>query len=189
MKKEVILEALKNAGVELEEDKLKDFLTEIQVANDSDLKKYKSQIADLETKHQEELKAKDDIIADRDAKIAGFNTTEYEELKTYKADNEAKIKSGKETDAIKTFLKDNKYSCDDVLLSYVTGTIKPEFDDDFKITNTDVVLKGLEEKASQYKIKETTDGAKAITPPNNDKGADTQPKTLRDAFAQKFNIK
>ena len=129
MKKEVILEALKKAGVELEESKLKDFLIEIQVANDSDLKKYKSQIEELETKHQEELKAKDDIIAEKDNTIAGFNTTEYEELKTYKAENEAKIKSSKETDAIKQFLKDNKYSSDEVLLSYIISAIKPEFDD------------------------------------------------------------
>ena len=36
MKKDVILEALKNAGVELEEDKLKEFITAINIANDSD---------------------------------------------------------------------------------------------------------------------------------------------------------
>lgn len=139
-----------------------DFILDL---NGKEIQSFKSQIAELESKHQEELKAKDEVIAEREKTIAGFDTAEFEALKTYKVDNEAKIKAGKEADAVKSFLKANNYSSDDVLLSYITGTIKPEFDEDFKITNSDVVLKGLEEKASQYKITEKTGGASATNPP------------------------
>lgn len=171
MKKESILKALETAGVEIAEDKMSDFLRELHKLNDEDITNVKSksqkeidelkekhatlesEIAQLKETHANELKTKDE-------QLSQFNAEEIAELKQYKADNEAKIKTGKEQDSLKAFLGDNKFSIDDVLLSYVNSNLKPEFDADFKITNGEALLAGLEEKASQYKITETEGGAK-----------------------------
>ena len=115
------------------------------------------------------------------------NREEYNEiieplLKKYKEDNEAKIKTSKENDAIKEFLKSNEFSVDDVLMSYVNSSLKPSFDNDFKITNGEDILKGLNDKASQYKITKTDAGATA-TAPKVDKPVEV------DAFLQGFSGK
>lgn len=188
MKKEVIIEALKKAEIELDEGKLKEFLHDIQVANDADVKGFKLQISDLEAKHAEALKEKEDLIAEKNAQIASFDTAGYEDLKKYKTENEARLLASKQEDAVKAFLKDNQYSSNDVLMTYIMNKIKPEFDDDFKIKNSEAVLAGLNEHAKQYKITEQQSGATATTPPAQ---ADIKatPTTLRDALAQKFNMK
>ena len=171
MKKENILKALQDAGVEIAEDKMSDFLRELHKLNDEDISNVKSksqreidelketyatlesEIAQLKETHANELKIKDE-------QLSQFNAEEIAELKQYKAENEAKIKTGKEQDSLKAFLGDNKFSIDDVLLSYVNSNLKPEFDEDFKITNGETLLADLNEKASQYKITETEGGAK-----------------------------
>lgn len=171
MKKENILKALQDAGVEIAEDKMGDFLRELHKLNDEDITNVKSksqkeidelkekqttlesEIAQLKETHANELKSKDE-------ELSQFNAEEIAELKQYKEDNEAKIKAGKEQDSLKAFLGDNKFSIDDVLMSYVNDKLKPVFDDEFKITNSEELLVGLNEKASQYKITETEGGAK-----------------------------
>lgn len=171
MKKENILKALQEAGVEIAEDKMGDFLRELHKLNDEDITNVKSksqkeidelkekqtalesEIAQLKETHTNELKSKDE-------QLAQFNAEEIAELKQYKEDNEAKIKAGKQSDSLKSFLGDNKFSVDDVLLSFVNDKLKPVYDEDFKITNSEELLAGLNEKASQYKITEEVGGAK-----------------------------
>lgn len=131
-----------------------------------------TEIKTLKETHENELKAKDE-------ELAKFNVEEIADLKKYKETNEAKIKTDKQNEAIKEFLKANEYSVDDVLMSYVNGSLKPDFNDDFKITNSDEILKSLSEKASQYKIAQTEDGARATTPTVE------KPKDV-DAFLQGF---
>lgn len=164
MKKEVILEALKNAGVELEEDKLKEFMNTIHAENGKDLQKYKDDYASLEASKKELEEQFNNKLAEKDAELSKFNLDEINELKKYKEDNELKIKQGKEDSSIKEFLNANKYSSDEILLNYIKGTIKPEFDDNAKITNGEAFLAALEEKASQYKITEEVGGAKPQLP-------------------------
>lgn len=176
MKKDVILEALKNAGVELEEDKLKGFVEAIYIANGLDIERYKTQNAELQeklTQTENDLKTKTDELAkfnveeiDNLKKFKEDNEaslTELEELKKYKEENELKIKQGKETDALKSFLSDNKFSSDEILLNYIRTKLNPEYDDNSKITNADVLLASLNEKAGSYKISEETGGAKPQT--------------------------
>lgn len=134
-----------------------------------------TELANLKETHTAELKAKDE-------ELAKFNADEIVELKKYKEDNEAKIKTSKENDAIKEFLKSNEFSVDDVLMSYVNSSLKPSFDNDFKITNGEDILKGLNDKASQYKITKTDAGATA-TAPKVDKPVEI------DAFLQGFSGK
>ena len=183
MKKESILKALQEAGVEIAEDKMGDFLRELHKLNDEDITNVKSksqkeieelkekhtileqEIAQLKETHTNELKAKDELLSQ-------FNAEEIAELKQYKEDNEAKVKAGKESDSLKTFLTDNKFSVDDVLLSYVNDKLKPVFDDEFKITNSEELLNGLNEKASQYKITETVGGAKPQLPQSKPEALD-----------------
>ena len=171
MKKESILKALQEAGVEIAEDKMGDFLRELHKLNDEDITNVKSksqkeidelkekqsalemELAKIKETHTSELQAKDE-------ELAKFNADEIAELRQYKEDNEAKIKLGKEQDSLKTFLSDNKYSVDEVLLSYVNSNLKPVYDENFKITNSDELLVALNEKANQYKITETVGGAK-----------------------------
>lgn len=173
MKKDVILEALKNAGVELEEDKLKSFVEAINVAKSMDVEKYKTQSNELQeklTKAEEDLKAKSEELSkfnveeiDALKKFREDNEaslTELEELKKYRADNEAKIKLDKEDNALKSFLGENKFSSDEILLNFIRTKLNPEFDDNSKITNTESLLAGLNEKASSYRITEETGGAK-----------------------------
>lgn len=170
MKKENILKALQDAGVEIADDKMGDFLRELHKLNDEDISNVKSksqkeidelkekqtslesEISQLKETHANELKTKDE-------QLAQFNADEIAELKQYKDDNEAKIKATKQSDSLKAFLFDNKFSTDEILLNYVQK-LNPEYDSDFKITNGDVLLADLNEKASQYKITETEGGAK-----------------------------
>lgn len=171
MKKESILKALQEAGVEIAEDKMGDFLRALHILNDEDIANVKAksqkeydelkekhiiletEIAQLKETHSNELKAKDE-------ELSKYNADEIAELKQYKEENEAKIKSGKETESLKEFLTKNNYSVDDVLLSYVNSNLKPVYDDEFKITNNEELLNALNEKAGQYRITETTGGAK-----------------------------
>lgn len=194
MKKESILKALQEAGVEIAEDKMGDFLRELHKLNDEDITNVKSksqkeidelkekhtileqEIAQLKETHTNELKAKDD-------ELAKFNADEIAELKQYKEDNEAKIKAGKESDSLKSFLADNKFSVDDVLMSYVNSNLKPTFDENFKITNSEELLAGLNAKAGQYKITETVGGAKPQQP-------QSKPEVLDEfeaGFDEEFN--
>lgn len=190
MKKDSILKALQEAGVEIAEDKMGDFLRALHILNDEDIANVKSksqkeydelkekhtileqEIEQLKETHINELKAKDE-------ELSKFNADEIAELKQYKEDNEAKIKAGKESDSLKSFLTENKYSVDDVLMSYVNSNLKPEFDENFKITNSEQLLSGLNEKAAQYKITETVGGAKAQLP-------QTKPEIL-DEFEAGFD--
>lgn len=192
MKKESILKALQNAGLEVAEDKLNTFLREIHIANDEDIQTTKAKSAkefeelqerhnslmaemeQLKTTHAEEIKNKDD-------ELAKFNAEEIEELRKYKDDREAEIKVDKQNQSIKEFLSKNEYSVDDVLLSFVNGNLKPEFDNDFKITNSDDILTKLQDKAGQYKIKLEQGGATA-TAPRFEKSAEV------DAFLQGFGV-
>ena len=190
MKKESILKALQNAGLEVAEDKLNTFLREIHIANDEDIQTAKNKSAkefeelqerhnslmaemeQLKTTHAEEIKNKDD-------ELAKFNAEEIEELRKYKDNREAEIKIDKQNQSIKEFLSKNEYSVDDVLLSFVNGNLKPEFDNDFRITNSDDILTKLQDKAGQYKIKSEQGGATA-TAPIFEKPAEV------DAFLQGF---
>lgn len=190
MKKESILKALQNAGLEVAEDKLNTFLREIHIANDEDIQTAKAKSAkefeelqerhnslmaemeQLKTTHAEEIKSKDDALAQ-------FNLEEIEGLRKYKEDREAEIKVDKQNQSIKAFLAKNEYSVDDVLLSFVNSNLKPEFDNDFKITNSDDILTSLQDKAAQYKIKSEQGGATA-TAPRFEKPAEV------DAFLQGF---
>ena len=164
MKKEVILEALKNAGVELEEDKLKEFINVIHAENGKDLQKYKEDYASLEASKKELEEQFNSKLAEKDTELSKFNLDEINELKKYKEDNELRIKQDKEDSSIKEFLTANKYSSDEILLNYIKSTIKPEFDDNSKITNSDAFLAALNEKAGQYKITEEVGGAKPTLP-------------------------
>jgi len=139
------------------------------------------QMAEAQEKHNADLKAKDE-------ELAKFNVEEIEGLKAYKEQNEAKIKTDKQNNSIKEFLKKNEYSVDDVLLSYVSNNMKPSFDENFAITNADELLTGLKTNASQYKITAKEEGAKAMTPQSSEP-AQSSPKTLADAIAQKLNNK
>jgi len=159
MKKDVILEALKNAGIELEEDKLKDFVTAINIANDNDIQKFKKENENLQAKIAEgenNLKLKQE-------ELAKFNVQEIEALRQYKLDNEKRLLEDKHNSILTKFLEDNKYSHDDILLNYITSKLKPEFSDEDKITNGNELLENLEAHAKQYKITETDQGAKATT--------------------------
>lgn len=191
MKKESILKALQNAGLEVAEEKLNTFLREIHIANDEDIQTAKAksakefeelqerhnslmaEIEQLKTTHAEEIKSKDDALAQ-------FNLEEIEGLRKYKEDREAEIKVDKQNQSIKSFLSENEYSVDDVLLTYINSSLKPEFDDDFKITNGDNILAGLGDNAPQYKIKAEQGGATAMTPKH------TKP-VEEDAFLQGFS--
>ena len=193
MKKESILKALQNAGLEIAEDKLNGFLREIHIANDEDIQNEKAKnqksFDELQEKHDalvaemEQLKATHaEEIKSRDDKLATFNADEIAELRKFKEDKEAEAKANRQNDTIRAFLKKNEYSVDDVLMSFVNSNLKPEFDDNFEITNGDNLLNGLNEKASQYKIKAEQGGATA-TAPSFEKPAEV------DAFLQGFGSK
>lgn len=94
MKKDVILDALKNAGVELEQDKLKEFVEAINVANGLDVEKYKSQYNELAGQLREvENKYNELVEATKD-----FETTKAE-LEQFKAEKENNDLLQKITDA------------------------------------------------------------------------------------------
>lgn len=145
MKKDVILDALKNAGVELEQDKLKEFVEAINVANGLDVEKYKNQYNELagqlkqvEGKYNELVEATKDFESTK-AELEQFraekeNQGYLEQISNAKIDNRF---SKFVLNEVKSSLKDGD-KFEDCLANYVKEN--PQFltarQGAFKFTST-----------------------------------------------------
>ena len=177
MKKESILEALKNAGVELEEDKQKAFLQEINKLNGEDIAKAKGdtetlqgQITELQNELNEYKKGGDKYIDEE----------ELNSLREFKKSVDARELKSKQESAIAKLLDDNKFDSKvkSLLTRAVLEDFKPEFDNDFKITNSDKILNDLKTQYKDFVVVENKQGASPV------EHKDDAPK--EDAFISGF---
>lgn len=162
MKKEIILEALKNAGVELPADKQKQFLRAIQTANGLDIENAKKDYAD-KTKELADLKAKyDSDLKQRDDQLKKYNNSEIDELRKFKTDTLNAQKSARQETALKNLIGKEDYHFDkkaiDLLAIASKGKVK--FNDNDEIENADELMAGLVNDYKDFVVSTKVDGAK-----------------------------
>lgn len=162
MKKEVITEALKEAGVELEEAQLKEFVKKLQIANGEDIENAKKDYAEKE-KALAELQAKyDSDIASKDEELKKYGevNSELEELRKFKTDTiESQTKAIRD-EAIAKLIGDDKYKFDKkaIKLLSIASKDKFAFNDANEITNADEVMAGLQNEYADYVVTTSTTG-------------------------------
>lgn len=161
MKRESIIEALEKAGVQLEDDKLKTFIKDIQVANGYDIERAKSdydakinELADLQNKYDAEIKSHEkggDKYVDE---------TELNELRKFKVDTLNAQNKSQQNENIVKFLTDNKFDKKAInLLSMVARDKGAKFNDKNELENPDDFLKTMTNEFSDYLVTETMQGA------------------------------
>lgn len=162
MKKEVITEALKEAGVELEEAQLKEFVKKLQIANGEDIENAKKDyaekekaLADLQAKYDSDIASKDEEL-----KKYGEVNSELEELRKFKTDTiESQTKAIRD-EAIAKLIGDDKYNFDKkaIKLLSIASKDKFAFNDANEITNADEVMAGLQNEYADYVVTTSTTG-------------------------------
>ena len=197
MKREQIIEALKKQGIELEADKEKEFIKELNILNDADIQNAKKdydakdkELAEIKTKHEQEL-------ADKIAELKKYeqggekfvDLTEVEALKKFKTETVEKENKGKQESALLDLLRANKFDAKaEKLLLKAVADYSPEFDDKFQVKNADKIKEALTKDYSSFIVQEQSDGAKATTPPPAN-GASSKTLSLADAIAEKMGQK
>lgn len=166
MKKEVILEALKNAGIELEEDKQKEFIKAIQVANGVDIELAKKdyadkerEIADLKAKYENDLKIKDEALK-------RYNDTEIDELRKFKEQTLLERKNAIQDTALKELIGKDEYKFDKKAIELLSAVAKNDvkFNDNNEITNAEELMSKLTEKYKDFVVSTTVEGANPSQP-------------------------
>lgn len=197
MKREQIIEALKKQGIELEADKEKEFIKELNILNDADIQNAKKdyeakdkELAEIKTKHEQELASK---IAELKKYEQGgekfVDLTEVEALKKFKAETIDKENKGKQESALLELLRANKFDAKaEKLLLKAVADYNPEFDDNFQVKNADKIKEALTKDYSSFIVQEQSDGAKATTPPPAN-GASSKTLSLADAIAENMGQK
>lgn len=169
MKKEAILTILKNAGIELEAEKEKEFLLELNKLNDADIQNAKKDYTTKETELAD-LKAKyESDIALKDAELKKFqeggenyiDKTELDELRTFKNNTIAEKTKTAQANAIEKLVGDEKYKFDkkSVKLISIATKDKFQFNEQNEITNVDEVMAELQKDYADYIVTETVKGA------------------------------
>lgn len=159
MKKDVILEALKNAGVELEDDKLKEFIKAIQVANGEDIENAKK---DYATKEQEIAELKGTIAQkEEELKKVAETNVELEDLRKFKADVIGEQKRVSQSSAIEKLIGDEKYNFDKKAIKLLSIASKDKFvfNENNEITNADEVMQQLTTDYADYVVSTTVKGS------------------------------
>lgn len=163
MKKEVILEALSNLGVAIPEDKQKEFITAMQIANGVDITSAKKDYDD-KVNELAELKGKYDADLKRFQK-GGENfidREEYNSLKKYKEDTENKERQSAQTSAIEKLVGDEKYHFDKKaikLLGIAARESGLKFNDKNEIENADEIMSKLTQDYGDYVVSRSVNGA------------------------------
>lgn len=169
MKKEAILTILKNAGIELEADKEKEVLLELNKLNDADIQNAKKDYTTKETEIAE-LKAKyDNDIALKDAELKKFaeggenyiDRSEIDELRKFKEDTIAEQTRVAQTNAIEKLIGDEKYKFDKKSVKLIGIATKDKFifNENNEITNVDEVMGELQKDYADYIVTEQVVGA------------------------------
>jgi hypothetical protein len=164
MKKETILEALKNVGVELEEEKFKELYKTLQTENGKDITAAKEEsankdqeIATLKAKYENDIKVKDEALKK-------YNDAEIAELKKFKEDTTLAQKNAKQNSALKSLIGDEKYHFDKKAIDIISTVAKSEakFKDNDELENSEELMTKLVDKYKDFIVETKTDGANPL---------------------------
>ena len=173
MKKEVIIEALKDAGVEIEEAQLKEFIKKVQIANGEDIENAKKDyaekeqaLADLQAKYDSEVALK----KEQEQNLDNVNS-ELLELRKFKKDTIENQTRAVREEAISKVVGDEKYKFDKkaIKLLCIASKDKFNFNENNEITNADEVMTALQNEYADYIVESTTTG---VTPTPNTSSSD-----------------
>lgn len=118
-------------------------------------------------KQLEEANKKAESLADLQKKAEEYDNLE-KQFNDYKAEQNKKARSAKQTELIKDLLKDMKINSDEgVKLGVKWYSNKVEFDEDGKLSNGKDLRKEIAEDLKGYVSKTEAKGADTATPPGN----------------------
>lgn len=180
MKKDAILQILKNAGIELDEEKQKELLIELNKLNDADIQNVKkdfttkeTEIADLKAKYENDIALKDAEL--KKYGVGGefyIDKDEFNSLKEFKTNTLAEAKANLHNGLIEKLIGDDKYKFDKKAVKLIGLATKDKFNfnDNDEITNADEIMAELQKDYADYIVNETIKGASPtnITSTNTD---------------------
>ena len=149
MKKEELLQALVDSGIEIAEEKKSEFIGIINKFNGTDIAKYKTELDNLKTE-LESVKEKSSTYAD------------YEDLKKFKTETEQQKVKEVQTKNILNLLNDDKYKFDKKAINLLALALKEkgiEFDNENNIKNADDIMTKMQTEYADYILKDETKGA------------------------------
>lgn len=191
MKRSFVEGELKKIGVEIEENKIKEFVDSImtEAGNDLNIQKTKTETI------QNDLKVKEGLIEELNAKIKELDSVDIEKIKEEsfkagKAEGSKEFDDFKKTSALKSAL--SGYKAKDVdLLQKMLDNEKIKYEE----KDGNYTVKGIEEQINN--IKEThsylfeddnTNNVQNINLGGQHQGTiDNSPKNLQEALRQKYN--
>lgn len=189
MKRSFVEEKLKGLGVEIEENKMKEFVDSIMTEAGNDLNAQKTKTETV----QNDLKVKEGLIEELNAKIKEMDSVDIEKIKETSF-NEGKAEGSKEFDDFKktNALKASIIGAKDFdLVKSKLDLAKIEYEKDdkgeYKVKGIDEQLKSIKETYS-YLFEEEKTQTKTIDLGGQHQGTvDNSPKTLREALNEKYN--
>ncbi|MDD4211738.1 MAG: hypothetical protein PHC46_05115 [Clostridia bacterium] len=157
MKKEELLQALVDSGIEIAEEKKSEFIGIINKFNGTDIAKYKTELDNLKTE-LDSLKEKSNLY------------TDYEDLKKFKTETEQQKVKEVQTKNILNLLNDDKYKFDKKAINLLALALKEkgiEFDEQNNIKNADDIMATMQTEYADYILKDEVKGAVPSTTNNS----------------------
>ena len=190
MKRNEIETLLNGLGVEIDENKKKDFINSIMKINGDDINLEKTNTETVKN----DLKVKEGVIEELNTKIKELGSVDIEKIKKEqfelgKTEGSKEVENFKKTNALKSAL--GGYKAKDVeLLQKMLDNDKIEYeekDGNYTIKGLEDQIKSIKESHS-YLFEDEKTQTKTIDLGGQHQGTvDNSPKTLREALNEKYN--
>ena len=190
MKRNEIETLLNGLGVEIDENKKKDFINSIMKINGDDINLEKTNTETVKN----DLKVKEGVIEELNTKIKELGSVDIEKIKQEqfelgKTEGSKEVENFKKTNALKSAL--GGYKAKDVeLLQKMLDNDKIEYeekDGNYTVKGLEDQIKSIKESHS-YLFEDEKTQTKTIDLGGQHQGTgDNSPKTLREALNEKYN--
>ena len=190
MKRNEIETLLNGLGVEIDENKKKDFINSIMKINGDDINLEKTNTETVKN----DLKVKEGVIEELNTKIKELGSVDIEKIKKEqfelgKTEGSKEVENFKKTNALKSAL--GGYKAKDVeLLQKMLDNDKIEYeekDGNYTVKGLEDQIKSIKESHS-YLFEDEKTQTKTIDLGGQHQGTgDNSPKTLREALNEKYN--
>ena len=189
MKRNEIETLLNGLGVEIDENKKKDFINSIMKINGDDINLEKTNTETVKN----DLKVKEGVIEELNTKIKELGSVDIEKIKQEqfelgKTEGSKEVENFKKTNALKEAL--NKFKAKDVdLLGKMLDSEKIEYeekDGKYTIKGLDEQVKSIKESHA-YLFEEEKPNKKTVDLGGQHQGTvDNSPKTIAEALKEKY---
>lgn len=155
-------------------DNVKSIIDYIMAENGKDIAEAKKLNADLQANFNQTKADYEKQVKELQDKLGLYNDAEIEELRTYKKNSEEEKINNRKQEAILKLIRDNKFDAKaERLLAKAVEEYKPEFADDYSITNADDISTALKTDYAPFITTTSIDGANPAR--SNDRQESTDP--------------